>query len=672
LLSLFKLRKFLIKFLNSYNHIQKILKVYLSGMLVFTIFRIILFLTENEKFTNAGNDKFPLALQAFFMGFRFDTVISGYILILPFLIMTSLSFFKRRIPAIDKVLVIYLSVMYSLAFLICSIDIPYFNHFFSRLTVSVFEWIESPAFMFKMIIQTPLYWLYIIPFLVFVFFFIKRLSLIFKENKQTNSHPALFYLKNALVSILFFLVIFLAIRGRIAFKAPIQVGTAYFSNDAFLNQLGLNPVFTFLRSYLDASKPENAFISIYDEKDALKKFREYLNYKTVNSEYPIAREIKNLSGLPQKKFNVVIVIMESMSSSKMGWFGNKKNLTPFLDSISNKSCIFNNYYTAGIHTFNGIFSTLFSYPAIFRQHPMKGSAMKKYNGISSALKNYGYSSVYFTTHDGQFDNAEGFLKLNDFSEVISQDDYPAERIKSTLGVCDDYLFNFSIPYLNNYSKKGDPFLAVYMTASDHQPFIIPDYFKPKSNKDEEKIVEYADWSISRFIKSAQKQNWFKNTIFVFTADHGAVRKAEYDMPLEYHHSPFIIYCPALFPEGQINTSIAGQIDIFPTLMGILNFSYTNNTLGIDLFKEKRPYIYFSADDKYGVLNSDYFLIVRDNGLKSLYKYKSADKTNYYDSLPDISAEMEEYAKVNLQTAQWQIKNNKQFIPERLSSKNSSK
>ena len=103
-----------------------------------------------------------------------------------------------------------------------------------------------------------------------------------------------------------------------------------------------------------------------------------------------------------------------MSAAKMGRYGSKDNLTPSLDSLALQGLCFDNIYTAGIHTYNGVFGTLFSFPALAMQHPMKASNMLKYNGIAATLKQYDYQTVYFTTHDGQFDNVEGFLYHNSF------------------------------------------------------------------------------------------------------------------------------------------------------------------------------------------------------------------------------------------------------------------
>ncbi len=194
--------------------------------------------------------------------------------------------------------------------------------------------------------------------------------------------------------------------------------------------------------------------------------------------------------------------MESMSAAKMERHGNTKHLTPFLDSLSHNSYYFENIYTAGIHTFNGVFSTLFSFPAIYRQNPMKESTMFKYNGIGHTLRKNGYSTTYFTTHDGQFDNIEGFLRANDFENIITLADYPSEEAKTTLGVPDDFMFEFSMPVIDKLYKENKPFFVAFMTASDHGPYYLPDYFKPKNQNIKDQMVEYADWSLRKLVSLA--------------------------------------------------------------------------------------------------------------------------------------------------------------------------
>ena len=633
--------------------IVQFLLIYLAALLCFSAFRVLLFITESGRIdhTTQGQDIF----LAFIMGLRFDIVISGSILVLPFIIFTISSFFKTNHPIIKKLIHYFISILFSLAFLICAIDIPYFNQFFSRLSVTAFGWLHSPLFVFKMIVQEPRYWWVSIPLILFIILFIRITKKIIYHIQDTGNSNL--YI-NIMLSIFFLGCMMIGIRGRLDKKSPIKVGTAYFSNNAFLNQLGLNPSYTLIKSLLDTYNDENKTIHLMDENQAITNVQQYLNIKTPDKSFPLWREVKFDTANPVK-YNVVLVVMESMSAAKMSRNGNKDHLTPFLDTLANHSYYFENAYSAGIHTKNGLFSTFFSFPALFRQDPMKESAMLKYHGIFSTLKSHGYATIYFTTHDGQFDNVEGFLKENDCEKVITQSDYPSEKVVSTLGVPDDYMFEYSIPVLNQLHQKNQPFMAAFMTASDHGPYYIPDYFKPRNSELRKQSVEYADYSLQKFINLASKQAWFGNTIFVFIADHGAPIYGLYDMPLDYNHVPLIFYAPQLFKEPKVCKNFAGQIDVFPTIMGLLKQNYTNNTLGIDLFREKRPYMYFNADDKYGVIDDEWFLVVRDDSTKSLYKYRDADTYNYAGDGKSIVDKMNLYGKSNLQTFQYILNGNKQ-------------
>lgn len=623
---------------------------------MFFVFRLILFFLEFDYFYSVPVIERPsIFLQSFFMGFRFDLVISSYIMLLPSFLLLLFYQLNLQNRIIYFGIKIYLILLFSISFLICGIDLTYFQHFFSRFSIASLRWADSPLFMFKMIFQEVEFWWVIIPTVISIYIFAKLMNrLVFaKVDPFVKTH---FTTKTRITTIVFSLftiaLIFFGIRGRLETKSPIRVGTAYFSNYAFPNQLGLNPVFTFLRSYLDANKDKAEHFNFIDPVLALKNVQYYLG-RSGNINSPIAQNI-NSDSINSTPPNVVLVIMESMSAAKMGRFGNPDNLTPFLDSMANNGYSFDHIYSAGTHTFNGIFSTLFSYPALFTKHPMKTVEIPKFNGIGSVLKQHGYSTVYFTTHDDQFDNVGGFLRGNDYEEIISQQDYPSSKVESTLGVPDDFMFDFAIPKLNELAKKGKPFLSVMMTASDHGPYVIPEYFTPKADDVKKQVVEYADWSIKQFVKNAKKQPWFNNTLFVFVADHGAFMDAKYDLPLSYNHIPFIIYAPNLIKNPTAYTNFGGQIDVFPTIMKLINLPYTNSTFGVDLFIHHRPYTYFCNDDKLGIINHEYLFIYRKNSNSSLYKYNETTVNDYSKTYPAIADSMKTYAFSNLQAAQYLV------------------
>jgi phosphoglycerol transferase MdoB-like AlkP superfamily enzyme len=276
------------------------------------------------------------------------------------------------------------------------------------------------------------------------------------------------------------------------------------------------------------------------------------------------------------------------------------------------------------------------------------------------LKNLGYHDLFFITHDGQFDNAEGFLRANGFDEVYTESDYPSEKALSTLGIPDDYMFEYSIPVLSKLSAEGKTFFCGYMTGSNHHPFIFPPWasihFKGKN--DGERMVEYCDWSIGKFLKLASKESWYNNTLFVFVADHGMAVNPVYDMPITYNHCPLIFFAPGLKLPPKTYDCMASQMDIFPTVMDLLSQSYTNNTMGIDLLKEKRPFAFFTADDKIGCTDKEYFFVHRNNGAESMYRYKNLETTDVLSQNKAKADSMRAYAYSMLQTAQWIVEKEK--------------
>lgn len=644
-----------------HEHFKFIFKVYLLGILVFTIFRFFFLINEYSGFSNVENEKFSLILMSFLTGLRFDIVISGYLTAIPLLGLTIASFFKKGIKLSLKIFTVLMLVFYIISFGVCAADIPYFHHFFQRLSVVAFAWKDTPDIVTGMVLGEFSYWGFVIPFIILSFVFSilinkYRRQAVAEQAKQV--HNIKYFISNISCFIIIFGLIFLGIRGR-ANKMPISVKTAYFSNHPLANQIGLNPNFTLIRSLLDETKVSNAEIKLIDENFALKYTKEQFEIQNNIYDSPIARYIQPDDTI--KKMNVIIVVMEAMSAEKTGILG-KTDLTPHLDSIAGNGILFSNIYSAGTHTYNGLYATLFSYPSLKRKHPFNNVNIQKYSGLTTNLKKNGYQTVYFTTHKGHFDNVEGFFIENGFETIVSQKDYPSKEVVSVWGVSDHYLFEHSIPVLNELHKNKKPFLSVYMTVSDHGPYIIPDNisFKKKYTDIKKDIVRYADWSIGRFMKSAAKQEWFENTLFVFVADHGeAMNNAAYDMPISSHHIPLIFYSPAHIDTSYISDKLGGQIDIFPTTAGFLNLPYVNNTFGLDLFSESRDFVYFVADNNIACINNEYYLIIQDNGIETLHKYKTNDRNNYINEYSHITSEMKEYTFSMMQTAQYILKNNLQ-------------
>ena len=634
-----------------------IISVYLAGILFFTLFRCILIcanLHEVHSLTHPWSE----ISYAMFMGLRFDTVICGYILALPAVLL----FFTEVISGrVRKGLLLFcnlfLCILFILSFFICAADIPFFHNYNNRLNSSILNWTNSPLFMVKMVWQDNEFLGYFILFVVVSIAFVLLMSRIYRTYKAiaapvVEKRPIRIIFTSLVFSLVFLGLMFLGIRGRTDEKSPIVPGTAFFCNDNLPNQTGLNPVFTLMVSWGDEYKEENKKLNFVSTAAAAQYVQSYFHLPSTiaDPEHPILRAVKGKQA--NQQYNVVVVLMESMSAYYLQRFGNTMNLTPNLDSLARNGYSFDNFYSAGIHTFNGIFSTLYSYPALMARHTMEGAIIPHYTGLPYFFDHRGYETIYFTTHDDQFDNVGGFLSANYVHTIISKKDYPAEEIKSTLGVPDHFLFDFSIPKLNDISKSGRPFFAMYMTGSNHNPYIMPASipFTPKHTEVRGGEVEYADWAIGHFLSEAAKTTWFQNTVFVFVADHGSGDGARYgSLPLFYSHIPCIIYSPMYRNAPRVIKSPGGQIDVFPTIAGLAGGDYKNNTMGIDLLNDSRHWMYFSQDDKIGVADTNMLYVWQKGRDENMYHLP--DGTDILAAHRSVADSMRTYAFSMIQYAE---------------------
>ena len=250
------------------KNIPLLLKVYLLAISIFFAFRAVLFCTELHRI-NFDEVAVWTIIQSFIMGIRFDVVISGYILLLPALILLTQGITNTQSTVISKILFYWIFILFSICFLISSADIPYFNQFFERFTIDAFQWIENWELVISMIAQEPKYFLVSLPFIILEVIFFVLLKRIFSHKEQKQVAINLYL--NVFISLLFVSLMFLGIRGRIQKKSPIRIGTAYFSNNSFLNKMGLNPVFTFMRSYLESKDSRNQPIDLMDKELAISK-----------------------------------------------------------------------------------------------------------------------------------------------------------------------------------------------------------------------------------------------------------------------------------------------------------------------------------------------------------------------------------------------------------------
>jgi phosphoglycerol transferase MdoB-like AlkP superfamily enzyme len=294
---------------------------------------------------------------------------------------------------------------------------------------------------------------------------------------------------------------------------------------------------------------------------------------------------------------------------------------------------------------------LYSFPALKRVRPMGAIPLKKYSGLPYALKKHGYTNRFYSTASKSFDNLDHFIFFNHFDHLTGAENYPEDKIIGPYGVPDDYMFDEAIKNIDSING-GKLLFTTLLTTSNHDPYILPEYYHCKLDDKIKCGVAYADWAIGQFISKASQKSWYKNTVFVFVADHGRiVNGSPYEMDISFNHILIMIHGPNHIITKGSNHDFINQIDIFPTLMHLLKLDYTNNTMGTNIFETKRKYAYFSADDKIGCIDHDWLYIYRYNGNESLHRLKSGSSKDYSKTEKAVTISMRKYALSQTQMAE---------------------
>ena len=624
-----------------------LLAVHLSALAAFGLFRLILLALFRDSLPlpeESGN-----LWRALLMGLRFDNVVACYAAALPLLLLTAACFFPRLLLRGTATAVhLFFCTAYSVLFFISAADIPYFVQFFKHLDASVWNWLGEPAFVLQMVAQEKSFIVYFLLYLLAAIAFC-RLLLFYKRRflhpgQGSNAFPRPASWRSALLFLLLIGLCLPGIRGRTSRKSPIRVGTAFFCSNPFLNQLGLNANYVFLHATLKMSSSAARRIRMMDEREAFALMRADLGLPP-SAQTSLDRTIsgRDTAG---NRLNVVVILMESLAMHYM----ETPEATPFLNRLAAASVYYPECFSAGIHTMNGQSATAFSLPALMNQHPFKDYTPRPLPSLPAELKQRGYSTYYFTTHDEQFDNAGGWLTAGGIETIVSEKDYPAGEIRSNLGCTDGYMLQNSLRVLAG-RPAGKPFFALYLTASNHQPYIIPEDFHPRQADPALQAVEYSDHALAGFFAAAREEPWFGQTLFVLLGDHGHSLPSEiYDISLDYHRIPLLFYAPGLLaPEKR--EELAAQIDVYPTVMGLLGCTWTNHTLGHDLRRERRKYVSFASDNAYCCVDSLYYFVARESGMKSLYRRKERSGKDLIGRFPAEAGAMDRYSRAFLQVGQ---------------------
>lgn len=353
------------------------------------------------------------------------------------------------------------------------------------------------------------------------------------------------------------------------------------STNVFTNELQADGIYKF---YVAFRNNELEFDKFYQTLPSDKAFALLQKALPGSSKGNVLRTIQSDSTEIHK--NVVLITIESYSAEFLKAYGNEDNITPFLDSLAQQSMQFTNLYAVGNRTVRGLEAVTLCLPPSAAESVVKRKDNKNKFSTGSIFKQKGYNVKYLYGGDAFFDNMEDFFGGNGY-DIVDKKTFSPEEITfaNIWGVCDEDMYNKAIKVMNQEAKANKPFFNHIMTVSNHRPFTYPEGKIDISGTSKSRMggVKYTDYALRKFFAMAQKQAWFKNTVFVVLADHCASSSGKTELPMDKYRIPAFIYAPGFIPAQEVNT-LMSQIDVMPTLFGQLNFNYQSKFYGQDIFQ----------------------------------------------------------------------------------------
>jgi phosphoglycerol transferase MdoB-like AlkP superfamily enzyme len=457
---------------------------------------------------------------------------------------------------------------------------------------------------------------------------------------------------------------------------PLKWSEAFLFNDSFKSNLALNPLQNFF-STLRFRAP------VFDDEKAKKYFPVISEILSLNEASTSANRYERVAEPGGKALesrpNVVLVICESFSMYKSSMSGNPLNTTPYFNKLSQEGIFFNRCFSSTFGTARGVFAILTGTPDVqLSQFSTRNPEAINQHTIINDFEDY--NKMYFIGGSSNFNNFEGLIK-NIEGVKIYQDGFYKSPLLNVWGISDKNLF---LEANDELKKQTKPFFAIIQTADNHRPFSIPEEDKdfekrivhPDTLKkygfeslEEFQAFCYTDYCFRKFIEAAKQQPYFNNTIFVFTGDHGIEGNALEMYPnawtssrLSDEHVPLLFYAPGLLTPQQ-RKEVASQIDVLPTLSGMIHQPYTNTTLGRDLLNVKTKlnaaFIIHHDEGDIGVVTDKYFYVknIRINTeelvpiTSNTLNLSPVEKDSVKRSLSMLTSAIYE-------TAKWMLVNNK--------------
>jgi len=628
---------------NKTNYTRNILVVLLYRiaivMLVLSLSRIGFYIFNFRMFPDITSLQFLNILRG---GLLFDISAAVYINII-FIFFSIIPFDFRYNRLYQKILSYLFFITNGFALFMNGADYLYYRFVLKRATADVFQTFGNEDNLVKLFFKFQLdYW----PVVLFTFILVFLMVWLYNRIKPVRPEPwnrILYHLVNLLMVPLVAGLVVIAARGGYKHSTrPISISNAtkYVENPRDV-AIVLNTPFSIIRTF---DKKNLVRYEFYEPAKLREIYDPHFSYQP---------------GEAFKNENVVILILESFAREYIGSLnkdlddGRYKGYTPFLDSLISKSLTFDVSLANGKKSIDAMPSILASLPSLETPYIISHYANNTINSLPGLLKPQGYYSAFFHGAPNGSMGFDSFARMAGFDDYFGLDQYPDTKdFDGMWGVWDEPFLTF---FANKLGTFRQPFLASVFTISSHHPFKVPEHYKDRFPKGPAPILEvigYSDNSLRKFFKIASGQPWFKNTLFVITADHTneSVRK-EFQNNYGSYSIPIIFYRPDGELQG-IKHKIAQQIDIMPSILSYLNYDGEFIAFGNNLFDEtKESFAFNTAGSTYQIFKNDHLLNMVDNKPVGLYNFKSDRllETNLVNKDTLVQKDLETLLKAVIQT-----------------------
>lgn len=386
------------------------------------------------------------------------------------------------------------------------------------------------------------------------------------------------------------------------------------TDNHYANELARNGLYSLVAAMRENSIDYPGLYRTADRAEVFHRLRELLatpHSRFVSDDpFDITRQVEYPGA--EKRCNVVILTVESLDANFLGIFGNSRDLTPHLDELARQGLLFRRLYATGTRTVRGLEAIAASLPPTPGTSVIKRPHVEGLFTAGQVFRGKGYDARFIYGGNGYFDNMNAFFGGNGFEVIDWSNLSPAEiTFRNVWGVCDEDLLNRVLVEGDKSFAAHRPFFSMVMTTSNHQPYTYPQKVDTPSGSNRRGAVKYTDYAIGQFIRKAKEKPWFADTLFVVIADHCANSAGKVDVPVVKYHIPLIIYAPQIVPAGACD-ELCSQMDLVPTLLGLMNMSYRSKFFGRDVLNDPPNRALLGTYQLLGLLRGDTLTLLGPN------------------------------------------------------------